>query len=219
MYDVVSFILQAFLAGLSATIPPGTIFAMTVAESAEHGSKAGFLVVLGHAIVEVAVVAMLVAGMGLLLSSHTARMVVGVLGGVVLLWTGFTLVKGAYMGDVGLPSGDPDMGRARHAPITRGFIACIANPYFIVWWATVGGSFIVRGARVLGWAAPLIFLICHWASDFPWFGFISYSVGRGRRLLSHRVYGILIGLCGVSLVSMGLIYFKDGLTLAVQTIR
>lgn len=85
MAGLASFIVASFLAGLSATIPPGTIFTMTVAESAEHGSKAGFLVVLGHTFVEVFVVFMLSLGLGLLLSSEPSKMIVGLLGGVVLV--------------------------------------------------------------------------------------------------------------------------------------
>ena len=49
---IASFIFAAFLAGLSATLPSGPIFAMTVTESAERGFLGGLMVVVGHALVE-----------------------------------------------------------------------------------------------------------------------------------------------------------------------
>jgi threonine/homoserine/homoserine lactone efflux protein len=221
MADLASFIVASFVAGLSATIPPGTIFAMTVAESAEHGSKAGLLVVLGHAFVEVIVVIMLTMGLGLLLSSDASKMVVGLLGGVMLLWTGYDLIRGSYYKDVKLPGTEisgVDSGYGVKSPLVRGVMACIANPYFIIWWATVGGGLILRGSSILGWMAPLVFLVCHWASDFPWFAFISYTVDKGRGFFGEKGYTVLLGICGVSLGILGVIYLRDGLMIALKTL-
>lgn len=218
MEDIVSFVFAAFFAGLSATIPPGTIFTMTVTESAKHGFKAGFFVVLGHAIVEIAVVLMLTMGLGLLLGSDMARITLGLLGGGVLLWMGYDIARGAQIKRITLPSEDSAAKDTTYAPLTSGFIACIANPYFIVWWATVGGSFIVSGFRFLSWMAPIVFLVCHWASDFPWFCLISYSVSKGRRFLDEKTYRIVIGICGVFLLILGIIFLKDGLKLVMNKI-
>lgn len=103
------------------------------------------------------------------------------------------------------------------SPLVRGVLACLANPYFILWWATVGGSFILRGSSILGRIAPLVFLLCHWGSDIPWFTFISHTVGRGRGLLGDKGYRLLLGLCGVSLAALGLIYLRDGFMVAPET--
>jgi len=76
--SVVSFIVSAFVAGLSATIPPGPIFAMTVTESARRGFRAGMLVVLGHAFVELAVVVAFTLGLGVFIGSDTEKIVISV---------------------------------------------------------------------------------------------------------------------------------------------
>jgi threonine/homoserine/homoserine lactone efflux protein len=218
MADLASFIVASFVAGLSATIPPGTIFTMTVAESAERGPKAGLMVVIGHALVEVIVVFMLTMGLGLLLSSEVSKIIVGFTGGMVLIWTGCNLVKGIYENGVKLPEKEGyDIHNNTRTPLFKGVLASVANPYFIVWWATVGGSFIVSGSSLLGWLSPFVFLLCHWMSDFPWFAFISYSVYKGRGFLGDKGYKALLGVCGVSLVALGIIYIKEGLILALNT--
>lgn len=218
MDDLFSFVSAAFLAGLSATIPPGTVFTVTVTESFKRGFRAGFLVILGHAIVEVGVVVMLTMGLGLFLGSEAARATLGLLGGGVLLWMGYETVRGEYRNGMTLPAEPSEVGYSLYAPLTRGFTACVLNPYFIIWWATVGGSFIVGGFLFLGWLAPLVFLACHWASDFPWFTFVSYSVGRGRRFLNERTYRIVVVICGVILSILGLNFLMDGLILVVRRI-
>jgi threonine/homoserine/homoserine lactone efflux protein len=215
MEDVISYIFAAYLVGLSATIPPGTIFTMTITESIRKGFKAGFMVILGHAIVEVGVVLMLILGLGLILASEMVRLSIGVLGGCVLLWMGFDTVRGAFRRGINL-SDEAFLLKNSYNPIIRGFIACISNPYFIIWWASVGGTFILNGYEYFGWMSSLVFLIIHWASDFPWFCFIALSVSRGRRFLSKKIYLIIIGICGVSLSILGLIYLKDGLLRATS---
>jgi threonine/homoserine/homoserine lactone efflux protein len=93
--------------------------------------------------------------------------------------------------------------------LRSGFIASIANPYFIVWWASVGGTFIINGQKILGWVAPIVFLILHWLSDFPWFGFISFSVSKGRRFLREGSFKVIIGVCGLTLMALGFNFLKD----------
>ena len=157
---------------------------------------------------------MLSVGLGVFLGSEASKMCLGILGGIVLMLTGLSLVKNILYNCVSLSMENPVEQKTDYglnSPMLRGVVACVANPYFIVWWATVGSSFIIRGSSVLGWVAPFIFLLTHWAFDLPWFAFISYTVGKGMSFLDERGFKIILMLCGVSLMLLGLIYIKDGL--------
>ena len=222
MTELTSFIVSSLVVGLSATIPPGTIFAMTVAESAENGSKAEYMVILGHALVEMLVVVMLYLGLGIFLSSGLVKVVVGLFGGVVLLWTGGNLLKDVYQRKVKYSMEEPGMVDSWYGvsdPVFRGVIASVANPYFLLWWATVGGSFILKGSSFLGWLAPLVFLLSHWVFDIPWFAFTSYTVDRGRVFLGGKGFMVLLGICGGSLAVLGLIYVREGLKLILESMQ
>jgi threonine/homoserine/homoserine lactone efflux protein len=157
-------------------------------------------------------------GLGLILGSETAKIILGLLGGGVLIWMGYDIIKGVYRKGFSIPDEASEASYSAYAPLTRGFIACVFNPYFIIWWATVGGAFIVTGSQLLGWMAPLVFLACHWASDFPWFISISYSISRGRRFLNEKSYGVLIVVCGIILSILGLNFLKDGLITVARNI-
>ncbi len=207
------FVFTAFLAGLSATIPPGPIFAMVVAESSRRGFAAGLSVVIGHAIVEVFVVFALALGLSVFLGSRFAIITISIIGGLTLIWMAYRLVGGTIKKTESKPEVDGE--GVRYSPAIYGLVAAVANPYFMLWWMTVGGAFIIQGIELLGIVGPLVFLICHWASDFPWFGFISYSFSKGRKFLSDKAYRTIIILCGVFLLGLGVMFVVDGLKMVI----
>ena len=130
---VLSFVFSAFLVGLSATLPPGPIFTMAVAESAKRGFMGGFMVIVGHAIVEVIVVIALILGFGIFLGSDSAKVLISVLGGFTLVLMGFNVVGGAYKAVLPVPGkGTPDK-HASYRPLIGGIVAAVAKPYFIIW--------------------------------------------------------------------------------------
>lgn len=213
---ILPFIFTAFFAGLSATLPPGPIFAMTVTETARRGFVGGFMVVVGHAVVEALVLIALTLGLGVFLTSNSVRTSVSVLGGFLLIWMGQNLVRSAYKGAISIREKAPTKGNVAYNPLVLGVLAAVANPYFIIWWVVVGGAFVLRGMELLGLLGPIIFLICHWASDFPWFSFVSFCVVRGRNYLSDTAFRYIIGFCGIFLLALGASFVVEGARLVIE---
>ena len=214
--DIVPFIFTAFLAGLGATLPPGPIFAVTVAEATRRGFVGGFMVVVGHALVEVLAVVVLTLGLGVFLTSNPVRIGISVLGGFFLVWMGQDLARRASRKATFIREEASTEDGVGYRPLLRGVLAAAANPYFAVWWTVVGGAFILRGVKLLGLLGPIVFLVCHWASDFPWFSFVSLSVGRGRSYLGDRAFRWIIGVCGVFLLALGASFVVEGVRLFVE---
>jgi len=213
---IASFIFAALLAGLSATLPPGPIFAMTVTESAERGFLGGLMVVGGHALVEALVLTALTLGLGAFLASDPVRISISILGGFFLVWMGQGLVRDAYKGDISIRDKSSTETKAMHNPLLRGALAAVANPYFVIWWAVVGGAFVLRGMELLGLLGPITFLVCHWLSDFPWFSFVSFCVARGRNYFSNTIFRGIIVVCGVFLLVLGATFMVEGARLIIE---
>ena len=213
---IASFIFAAFLAGLSATLPPGPIFAMTVTESAGRGFLGGLMVVVGHALVEALVLIALTLGLGAFLASDSVRISISILGGFFLVWMGQGLVRDAYRGDISIRGRSSTETKAIRNPLLCGVLAAVANPYFLIWWAVVGGAFVLRGMELLGLLGPITFLICHWLSDFPWFSFVSFFVGRGRDYFSNTMFRGIIAICGVFLLVLGASFMVEGARFIVE---
>ena len=50
-------------------------------------------------------------------------------------------------------------------PSLNGILTSVSNPFFFIWWATIGWAFIFKGLELAGIFGVLGFLVGHWASD------------------------------------------------------
>jgi threonine/homoserine/homoserine lactone efflux protein len=81
----------------------------------------------------------------------------------------------------------------------------VTGPYWVLWWATVGLSYLTLAAPY-GASGAAAFYIGHIGADYVWYGVVAAAVAGGRRLLSERGYRRLLAACGVCLVALGM-YF------------
>ena len=75
-----------------------------------------------------------------------------------------------------------------------GIILTGANPYFLVWWATVGLALTTQAVE-LGLLAFALFSVVHWLCDLVWLEALSLASHKGTELLGGRVQRIV--LCGL----------------------
>jgi threonine/homoserine/homoserine lactone efflux protein len=80
----------SFLVGLSGALMPGPVLVVTVSHATRRGFIAGPLIVLGHALLELALVVGISLGLGQYLVLEPVSGVLGIVGGVVLAWMGPT---------------------------------------------------------------------------------------------------------------------------------
>mgnify|MGYP000862952647 CR=1 FL=1 len=81
--DLIALFITAFLVGLSGAMMPGPLLTVTIAESARRGFKAGPLIVLGHAILELALIIALLAGLSFYLKKPLVTTVISIVGGAL----------------------------------------------------------------------------------------------------------------------------------------
>jgi len=82
----VDIFLQSFIIGFSGAMMPGSLLTYTIDKSMKSGPKAGVLVSLGHALLELALVILLFFGIGKYLETPVAQTIIGILGGAVLVF-------------------------------------------------------------------------------------------------------------------------------------
>jgi threonine/homoserine/homoserine lactone efflux protein len=195
----------AFIVGLSGALMPGPLLAVTVDESARRGAKAGPLLILGHMLLEGALVAGLVFGLGTLLAHRLVIGVIGIVGGAGVCWMGQGMLRS--VGKVSLQA--TASARSRLHPVAAGIIVSLSNPYWTLWWATIGAGYVVMGLR-FGLPGILAFFVGHILADFAWYTLVSVGIARGRRFISDRVYRGLVAVCGVALVAFGVWFVWSG---------
>lgn len=208
----------SFLVGLSGAVSPGPLLAFTIRETLRRGFLAGPYVAAGHAILELLVVVLLALGVNQLLDSDVAAGFIGVLGGLFLLWMGSKMVRNPGQG---APSASHSHALAHQGsrgrlagPVLGGALVSLSNPYWTIWWLTVGATFMTQSME-LGLLGIGAFYIGHILADISWYSLVSFAIASGRRLVTDRVYrGIMLG-CGVFLIAMGGYFFVTGVELLV----
>lgn len=203
MIEVILFGLTSFAVGLSGALVPGPMLTITISDSVKKGFIAGPLVILGHFMAELAVMIAVLAGLGWLIGSPTASIFIGTIGGAVLVLMGLNIFKSdENLSDI--LSGENK--KKKHGSILGGIITSFSNPFFFIWWASVGCAFMYKGLELAGIIGLLGFIIGHWFADLSWYSLISFFSSHGSKIMNDRTYKIIMKICGVFLVILG-IYF------------
>jgi len=215
----------SFLVGLSGAMMPGPVLTVTIGETATRlrhagarsaagpgrralvrGALAGPLVVLGHGILEIALVVAVVLGLGKLLALAPVIGSIGLLGGAVLVWMAWGMFRGIH----GLSlQGGAGPSEGRQHPVLAGILTSLSNPYWTLWWATIGLGYIALSMR-LGVLGLTAFYVGHILSDLVWYSGVSLSLALGHRLLSDTVYRGLVAVCASFLLGFGLYFGYAG---------
>jgi len=188
----------SFIVALSGALMPGPLLTVTVGEAARRGFWAGPLIILGHALLEAALVLLLLAGVGAWLHRPAILGLVGVLGAGMLGWMGLALMRAARSSRLELEQQD---GAGLH-PVLAGALLSLANPYWLIWWLTIGLGYVMFSWKY-GLAGVALFYVGHILADFAWYTLVSTAVARGRRFLSDNLYRGFLAGCGVFLVGFG----------------
>lgn len=196
--------ITSWLVGLSGAMSPGPLLAFNIRESMRMGPWAGPAVATGHALLELGMVVVLYLGLARFLSSDLAIITVGLLGGAVLLWLSWRMVRNPLRDTPW--SGTATARNSPHVgPVLGGVVVSLSNPFWAIWWATIGLAYLVW-AREIGLPGLGSFYIGHILSDFAWFSLVALAVGTGRRLIEGRPYQWIMTACGVFLGGMGVFF-------------
>ncbi|MBE0477525.1 LysE family transporter [Candidatus Aerophobetes bacterium] len=189
------FLLTVALISLSGVMMPGPVLAATIAKSG--GSKfAGSYIALGHGLVEFPLMFAIYFGLYNFFQNNLIKITLGLVGGVVLIYMGkgiFNLKKEA---EITIKDNNTSTSTL------TGAITSMLNPYFILWWVTVGTALIMRSA-LFGLLGLILFGVVHWLCDFIWYSSVSYGVYRSGEIWGKKVQIVLLGISSLLLIGFG----------------
>lgn len=189
-----AFLIQALLISLSGVLAPGPLTVVLVGKGA-RSPYAGTLIALGHGVVEFPLMALIVLGLGPILERPTASGAIGLAGGALLLWMGLQTLR-SMRGELA------DERYAETSPFVAGILMSAWNPYFLIWWATVGAT-LVYGAWEFGVWQFVMFAVLHWSLDLVWDSLLSVTTYKGTKLLGPRFLKGVTLVCGALLLFFG----------------
>jgi threonine/homoserine/homoserine lactone efflux protein len=216
--DLGSIFSTAFVVALSGAMLPGPMLTVAISEVSKQGFWAGPRIVFGHAIIELLLVGSLVLGLSRLIQQPAVTGTIGLLGGAMLVWMGWGTCRDALRQQVSFSSEqDAVTAQSNFSPLQAGIITTVSNPFWLIWWATVGAGYVVI-AMVNGAVGVAVFFTGHIFGDLAWFSLVSFGVYSGRNMISDTVYQGVLTLCGLFLIGLGGYFLYSGLTMMAVTI-
>lgn len=201
MIEMVSFLLTAVGISLSGVMAPGPMTTATLAAGTRR-RHAGAVLAVGHGIVEFPLMVLIIAGMGRWFKFEGVKLAIGLIGGVFLLVMGIQMLRDARKAAGTAPA------VGTRGDLVTGILMTGGNPYFLLWWATIGLALATRASE-LGILAFALFAVIHWLCDLGWLEALSYASFKGTRLLSDRGQRIVLLICGLALLFFAATFFWD----------
>jgi threonine/homoserine/homoserine lactone efflux protein len=200
------FLAIGFILGLTGAMAPGPLLTMTIGESAKRGGIVGPLVVVGHSIPEILILLLIVFGLGNVLNNKLLFALIALVGGIVLIYMGYNTLKSLKGYTL---SAAINGNRKEIHPVISGVVVSLSNPYWFIWWITIGMGYVMF-AKGLGAPGIICFFVGHILSDFVWYCFVSYGVQFGGRFAGIRVIKAVLFVCSVFLIFFGVFFVIRG---------
>ena len=199
-------LLSIVVISFSGVMMPGPMFAVTMAKSYKS-PWAGTQISLGHAVIEVPLILLIYFGLTQFFHSDVVQFVLSLLGSGMILWLGI----GMFRSRAEVIQKGKDLP---YTGFTAGILTSGFNPFFLLWWATIGSMLIVR-ILDFGTTGLIAFIIVHWLCDLVWLSLVSILVNRTHSLWGQKLQEWLFIACSLLLVGFGIWFLISGIQMVV----
>ena len=195
MLALITIFCTSFIIALSGAMMPGPLLTATISETSRQGFKAGPLLILGHGILELLLVLALILGLAPFIQRQDVFIFTAFAGAIILVWMAVGMLRTLH--NLHIDWGKKSAG-SNHLIMT-GILLSIANPYWTIWWASIGLGYILYSQK-FGILGILFFFLGHIIADLTWYAVVSLAVDRGRHFLTDRLYRRVMGTCASFLI-------------------
>lgn len=195
-----AFFAAVIIVSASGVMAPGPLFTSTIASGAKQ-SLAGLKIAIGHTIIELP----LVFGIGLGVLSLEVfpqfRTIIAVLGAASIF--GFAILQ------IRSTIRSAPIKNTRYGPYITGVLLTGLNPFFLMWWFSIGIKLISDAMLIWSVWGILIMFVIHIWMDFAWLGFVSTLSSKGTKLLSAKPYKIFMIVINGIMIYFGVSFVLD----------
>jgi threonine/homoserine/homoserine lactone efflux protein len=198
--------LQIILVSVSGVLSPGPLFFANLVLSKNGGFWSGIKIAIGHTIVELPVVILYSIPLIIFTSQSVTFSIINfisLIGGISLIAFGILFVvkiisknnKHNYIIE----------SSRIEKPVIAGMLFTGINPFFFLWWISVGIKLISDSIALLGYPIGIAFLfLVHVWMDYAWLGLTSYFASRGISVLRSQYHKFIILILTIPLFYYGI---------------
>lgn len=209
------------IVALSGALVPGPLLTYTVIKTLETPKRSyliGSLVILGHACIEGLIVIGILKGFALILKNEIVIKSIGTLGGGFLIFMGLDIIlkikqrkfKTPFNTDKKTQEGGSLVKISN--PVLGGALISMSNPYWWIWWSTIGFGFLLQyNISLLNWQGLISFYLGHEMGDLAWYATVSILISLGKKRINERLYKLLLVICSIIIIGFGIFLITTSL--------
>ena len=213
MNEIAQIFLGSLMVAFTGALMPGPMLTLVISSVAQKGFKTAVFIVIGHSVLELLIVISFYLGVLKYLDNLLAVKIISMVGGAFLIYMAASIIVSIARKKIKL---DLDTKRIAQNLGTKGtfiiagkgILISLANPYWYVWWMTIGATFMIKSVQH-SFGGVASFYTGHILADFIWYLFIGFLISTGRRFFNQKIYiGILIA-CSLFLLYLGIKFIAD----------
>ena len=213
MNEIIQIFFGSLIVAFSGALMPGPMLTLVIASVAQKGFWTSVFIVIGHSILELLIVISFYLGVLKYLDNPLVIKIISIVGGAFLIYMAVSIIvsiaRKKIKLDLDAKSIAKNLGTKNTFIITgKGILISLANPYWYVWWLTIGATFMIKSVQH-SFGGVAFFYTGHILADFIWYLFVGFLVSTGRRFFNQKIYiGVLI-VCSLFLLYLGVRFIVD----------
>ncbi len=203
MEQLLGFAIVVIVISASGVLSPGPLFTANIFYGLKGGAKAGLKMAYGHTLVELPLVILLGLGAFSLETIPEFRTYVAIIGALGLFVFAGIQLKQIFKNSL------ETINEPKHGPFLAGILFSAFNPFFIIWWLTIGFKLISDSLIFWSFWGILIMFLLHIWMDYVWLSSTALVSSRISKILSNRNFKVLVVGLSVVLVYFGITFLID----------
>lgn len=199
--DFPSLFVTVVLVSASGVLAPGPLFFANITFGSQRGFLAGIASSTGHLTVELPLIILLALGLVSVGNEKFVQETVSIVGGMTLLLYSIMQIISIYR-----HGGKVDTKQLKffRNPYITGLTFTIFNPFFIIWWLTIGSKLIVDALLLASFAGVFSMFISHIWMDYVWLSVTAHLANKGKVLMGSRGHKALLYVFSTVTIYFGL---------------
>ena len=198
MEVILPFAVMVIAISASGVMSPGPLFTANIVYGLKEGKIAGLKIAMGHTVVEFPLIVFLGLGTISLETFPEYRILITVIGAIGLFVFAGLLIKSIFGKDF------RNKTNSNKNSFLAGIFLSALNPFFIIWWLTIGIVLITESIALWGFSGILILFIFHIWMDYVWLFAVAGFASKAKNVVSNNNYKILIIGLSILLVYFGI---------------
>ncbi len=203
MQEIIGFAVMVVAISASGVMSPGPLFSANIIYGLKEGKTAGLKIALGHTIVEFPLIILLGTGIFTTNIFPEYRIIIAIVGALGIFAFAGLQIRSLFQQNI-QKNLKPSRG-----PILAGIFLSALNPFFIVWWLTIGFKLITESIELWGFIGIIVLFLFHIWMDYVWLYIVAFFASKTTNFLSNRNYKILIISLTVVLIYFGIEFLRE----------